>query len=100
MGEATAGVGNTATQVFPLRDPQGDVAIQLTVINYVKPDGTPYPTGVKPDVAGQDDIQKLTQGEDVLLTAAIGALLDAPRAVSPGASQPPQPADAGNLQNR
>ena len=100
VGEATAGVGNTATQVFPLGDPQGDAAIQVTVINYVKPDGTPYPTSVKPDVAGQDDIQKLTQGEDVLLTAAIGALLDAPRAVSPGASQPPQPADAGSLQNR
>ena len=100
VGEATAGVGNTATQVFALRDPQGDAALQLTVINYVKPDGTPYPTSVKPDVPGQDDIQKLTQGEDVLLTAAIGALLDAPRAVSPGANQPPQPGDSGGVQNR
>ena len=85
VGETTAGVGNTATQVFPL----GDVALQLTVINYVKPDGTPYPTQVKPDVAGQDDIQALTQGQDVLLTAAIQALRTAPTAVSPGANQQP-----------
>ena len=101
VGEATAGVGNTATQVFPLgTGGAGMAALQLTVINYVKPDGTPYPIRVTPDVPGQDDIQKLTQGEDVLLTAAIGALLDAPRAVSPGANQPPQPGDAGGVQNR
>ena len=86
VGETTAGVGNTATQVFPL----GDAALQLTVINYIKPDGTPYPTQVKPDVPGQDDIQKLAQGEDVLLTAAIQALQNAPTAVSPGALQPNQ----------
>jgi carboxyl-terminal processing protease len=84
VGEPTAGVGNTATQVFPL----GDAALQLTIINYIKPDGTPYPTQVKPDIAGQDDIQKLTQGQDVLLTAAIDALKNAPTAVSPGANQP------------
>ncbi|MGY2893307.1 carboxyl-terminal processing protease [Deinococcus sp. UYEF24] len=83
VGETTAGVGNTATQVFPL----GDAALQLTVINYVKPDGTPYPTQVKPDVPGQDDIQALTQGQDVLLTAAIQALQNAPTAVSPTADQ-------------
>jgi carboxyl-terminal processing protease len=84
VGEPTAGVGNTATQVFPL----GDAALQLTIINYIKPDGTPYPTQVKPDIAGQDDIQKLTQGQDVLLTAAIDALKNAPTAVSPSANQP------------
>ncbi len=83
VGEATAGVGNTATQVFPL----GDAALQLTVINYVKPDGTPYPTSIKPDVAGQDDIQALTQGQDVLLTAAIQALRTAPSATAPSAMQ-------------
>lgn len=85
VGEPTAGVGNTATQVFPL----GDAALQLTVINYVKSDGTPYPTQVTPDVARSDDIQKLTQGEDVLLNAAIQALQTAPTAAGPGASQGP-----------
>ena len=63
VGEVTAGVANTATQVFPL----GDAALQLTVLNYLKPDGTPYPVRVTPDVPGQDDIQKLVQGQDVLL---------------------------------
>jgi carboxyl-terminal processing protease len=87
VGEQTAGVGNTATQVFPL----GDAALQLTVINYIKPDGTPYPTRVTPDVPGQDDIQKLTEGQDVLLTAAIEALVNAPTAVSPDASQQAEP---------
>ncbi|WP_424950869.1 S41 family peptidase [Deinococcus sp.] len=87
VGEPTAGVGNTATQVFPL----GDAALQLTVINYIKPDGTPYPTNVKPDVPGQDDIQRLTQGEDVLLNAAIQALQSAPTAVSPLGDQIGQP---------
>jgi carboxyl-terminal processing protease len=69
--------------VFPL----GDAALQLTVINYIKPDGTPYPTRVTPDVPGQDDIQKLTEGQDVLLTAAIEALVNAPTAVSPVPNQ-------------
>ncbi len=92
VGEATAGVGNTATQVFPL----GDAALQLTVINYVKPDGTPYPTQVKPDVPGQDDISRLAQGEDVLLNAALTALRDAPQAASPGALQPLAPDSTRN----
>ena len=97
VGEATAGVGNTATQVFALRDPAGGGAkpagLQLTVLSYVKPDGTPYPTQVKPDVPGQDDILKLTQGEDVLLNAAIAALKDAP-GVAQGAL-PAQPVSDG-----
>ncbi|GGJ85461.1 S41 family peptidase [Deinococcus aquiradiocola] len=92
VGEATAGVGNTATQVFPL----GDAALQLTVINYVKPDGTPYPTQVKPDVPGKDDISRLAQGEDVLLNAALTALRDAPQAASPGALQPLAPDSTRN----
>lgn len=92
VGEPTAGVGNTATLVFPL----DDAALQLTTINYVKPDGTPYPTQVKPDIAGQDDILKLTQGQDVLLTAAIDALKRAPTAVSSGADQPDGAGDTRN----
>ncbi|MFC4452489.1 S41 family peptidase [Deinococcus sonorensis] len=70
VGEPTAGVGNTATQVFQL----DDAALQLTVLNYAKPDGTPYPERVTPDIPGKDDILKLTQGEDVLLQAGIEAL--------------------------
>ncbi|WP_425146923.1 S41 family peptidase [Deinococcus sp.] len=83
VGEVTAGVGNTATQVFPL----DDAALQLTVLNYLKPDGTPYPTQIKPDVPGQDDILKLVQGQDVLLDAAIRSLQTAPTAASPNARQ-------------
>ncbi|GGR05065.1 protease [Deinococcus ruber] len=83
VGEVTAGVANTATQVFPL----GDAALQLTVLNYLKPDGTPYPVRVTPDVAGQDDIQKLVQGQDVLLDDAIQALQTAPTSASPNANQ-------------
>ena len=82
VGEVTAGVANTATQVFGL----GDAALQLTVLNYLKPDGTPYPVQVTPDVAGQDDIQQLVQGHDLLLEAAIRSLSGAPSAASPNAS--------------
>lgn len=77
VGEETAGVGNTATRVFPI----GEVAVQLTILNYVKPDGTPYPTFVTPDrthVQDEADVRLLTQGVDATLQAGLGALASAP----------------------
>ncbi len=77
IGDYTAGVGNTATRVFQV----GKGALQLTILNYAKPDGTPYPNRIVPDqIQGEteDDIRLLTQGVDSLLNAAIQALATAP----------------------
>lgn len=77
VGEETAGVGNTATRVFPV----GDAALQLTILNYAKPDGTPYPTFLTPDrthVQDEADVRLLTQGVDAGLLAGLGALASAP----------------------
>lgn len=79
IGEETAGVGNTATAVYPLPDSS---ALQLTITHYVKPDGTPYPRHVTPDErfdTTEDDMRRLTQGEDTVLNAALKALEHAPR---------------------
>ncbi|MFC5848723.1 S41 family peptidase [Deinococcus petrolearius] len=78
IGEATAGVGNTATRVFRLPD---DAALQLTITHYVKSDGAPYPTQVTPDQAvAQTEavVRRLTQGVDVLLDSGLRALGAAP----------------------
>ena len=75
VGQPTAGVANSATQVFPLL---GGAGLQLTVTHYVKPDGTPYPERVTPQVSGSDDYARLASGQDVLLDAAVQALKDAP----------------------
>lgn len=77
IGEATAGVGNTATRVFEV----GEGALQLTILNYAKPEGTPYPVQVMPDKTlsqGEDEIRLLTKGVDVLLNEGLKALLGAP----------------------
>ncbi len=75
IGEATAGVGNTATRVFPLGS---GAALQLTILNYAKPEGTPYPVRVNPDVRGMTDLSALSKGDDTLLSAAVGTLRTAP----------------------
>lgn len=78
IGEGTAGVGNTATRIFEL---EGNAALQLTITNYVKPDGTPYPTRVTPDQLREfteEDMRRLTRGEDTALNLAIAALGSAP----------------------
>ncbi|GGK96635.1 S41 family peptidase [Deinococcus radiotolerans] len=77
LGEQTAGVGNTATRVFPL----GEGALQLTILNYAKPDGTPYPVSVTPDVVraqGEAATRDLIRGQDNLLSAGVEALDSAP----------------------
>ncbi|MBZ9752037.1 PDZ domain-containing protein [Deinococcus sp. HMF7620] len=88
IGEETAGVGNTATRVWPV----GEGAVQLTILNYAKPDGTPYPQRVQPDQAraeGEPEIRQLTQGVDTLLQAGVQALQSAPAlSLDPFRSQP------------
>lgn len=77
LGEQTAGVGNTATRVFPV----GEGALQLTILNYAKPDGTPYPVSVTPDVVREQNeatTRELTRGVDSLLSAGVDALSGAP----------------------
>jgi len=47
----------------------------------VKPDGTPYPESVTPDVVkeqGEAEIRLLTQGVDSALEASVDALAGAP----------------------
>ncbi len=83
IGEPTAGVGNTATIVFPL---DGDAALQLTTTHYVKPDGTPYAERVTPDVAFTDDLEQLGRGQDVLLEKAL-AVLKSEIVAAPAAGQ-------------
>ncbi len=79
VGQPTAGVANSATQVFPL---MGGAGLQLTVTHYVKPDGTAYPERVNPQVSGSDDYSQLARGQDVLLDDAVSALKDAPSVAS------------------
>lgn len=77
IGDATAGVGNTATRVFPV----GEAALQLTILNYAKPGGQLYPARVTPDqlhATSEDDIRQLTRGQDVLLALGVQALITAP----------------------
>lgn len=71
IGEATAGVGNTATQMFPL---PGDSAVQLTTVHYVKPDGLAYGERVTPDQDGSDDFELLARGQDVLLQKGLDVI--------------------------
>ncbi|BDP40231.1 protease [Deinococcus aetherius] len=78
IGAATAGVGNTATRIFPVGE---DAALQLTILNYAKPDGTPYPVRVTPNVAhdeSENDIRLLTRGQDTLLDLGLQSLATAP----------------------
>ncbi|MDB5045680.1 MAG: protease [Deinococcus sp.] len=89
LGERTAGVGNTATRVFPI----GDAALQLTILNYAKPDGTPYPTRLTPDIPDEQSeatLRLLTQGEDELLNLGVKALEGAP-VLSQERAQPGSP---------
>lgn len=74
VGEPTAGVGNTATRIFPIGN---NTALHLTITSYLKPNGTPYPSHITPDLAllqGEAELRRLASGKDVLLDAGIAAL--------------------------
>lgn len=88
VGTPTAGVGNTATRVYPLT---GGAGLQLTVLHYSKPTaqsatkaatkvgagGLPYPLTVQPDIkvtGGEAARRALAQGRDLTLEAALNAL--------------------------
>ena len=78
IGEPTAGVGNTATRVFPVGE---EAALQLTITHYVKPGGQAYPVRVTPDremPESEAELRLLSQGDDVLLRAGLDALTTAP----------------------
>ncbi|GAA5533546.1 S41 family peptidase [Deinococcus aluminii] len=78
IGEATAGVGNTATRIFPVGE---DAALQLTILHYTKQGGQPYPVRVTPDqlhAETEDDVRLLTHGQDTLLALGVQALATAP----------------------
>lgn len=78
IGEETAGVSNTATRVFEVGE---NAALQLTITNYAKPGGALYPLRVVPDQVrpeAEEEIRRLTRGEDVLLRAGLAALDTAP----------------------
>jgi carboxyl-terminal processing protease len=78
IGENTAGVGNTATRVFPIA---GEAALQLTILNYAKPDGQPYPERIQPTQQRdqtEEDVRLLTRGQDTLLALGVQALATAP----------------------
>lgn len=77
VGEPSAGVGNTATQLFGL---PGGSGVQLSVVNYRK-NGDPYPVRVQPDEVLSDDNLSLSRGQDLSLERAAGLLL--------GGTQPP-----------
>ncbi|WP_295818597.1 S41 family peptidase [uncultured Deinococcus sp.] len=88
IGENTAGVGNTATRVFEA----GQGGLQLTILNYAKPDGTPYPQNVTPNqtfTQGEAQLRNLTLGRDELLDAGLQALRTAPVLSSDPYSQQP-----------
>lgn len=71
IGETTAGVGNTATNVIPLSN---GAAISVTTLHYAKPDGSPYLERVTPDVTASDDFDLLARGTDVMLQKGIEQL--------------------------
>lgn len=74
IGQPTAGVGNTATQVVPLSDGSG---IQITTAQAQHQDGTPYPDHVTPNILMTDDLKALAQGHDLLLERAVETLFAA-----------------------
>ncbi|MFC6591376.1 S41 family peptidase [Deinococcus lacus] len=77
VGEPTAGVGNTATRVFPIGTGPAEAGLQLTVLHYAKPGGALYPTQVQPSVlagGGEAYVQALIEGRDLGIEAALAAL--------------------------
>lgn len=72
LGERTAGVGNTATAFTVLSDGS---ALQVTTSQSLRPDGTPFPEFVTPDISVQDDLLAQNRtGVDAVLERAISSL--------------------------
>ena len=72
VGEATAGVANTAVQMLPLSN---GMRLVLTVATVYDLDGSPVPARVTPDVFVLDDPLRLAEGHDDPLEAALDLLV-------------------------
>jgi carboxyl-terminal processing protease len=68
IGETTAGVGNSVTEIVPLSNGGG---IQITTTLVLHRDNRPYPDAVTPDVSFQDDLIALAAGRDAMLEEAL-----------------------------
>ena len=72
IGEPTYGIGNTMTATFPLEDGTG---LLITLAKALRPDGTPYPERVTPNIAVADDLEALNRtGRDAVLEQALETL--------------------------
>jgi len=71
VGEATAGLANTAVQMVPLSN---GMRLVLTVATVYDLDGSPLPAWVTPDVFVLDDPLRLAEGYDDPLEAALQLL--------------------------
>ncbi|MBW6456456.1 MAG: PDZ domain-containing protein [Trueperaceae bacterium] len=71
VGEATAGLANTAVQMVPLSN---GMRLVLTVATVYDLDGSPLPPRVTPDVFVPDDPLRLAAGHDDPLETAIDLL--------------------------
>ncbi|MCS7059008.1 MAG: S41 family peptidase [Meiothermus sp.] len=77
VGQATAGVGNTATTFLRLSDGSG---LQITTAKAQRKDGSFYPERVIPDLILAEDWQALAEGRDLLLEKALELLDTSPKA--------------------
>jgi carboxyl-terminal processing protease len=71
LGERTAGVLNTSTNLYPL--PDGST-LAITAGRSSSLDGQPHPEFVTPDIVLPDDMAALAAGRDLILERAIGML--------------------------
>jgi carboxyl-terminal processing protease len=71
IGEATAGVLNTSTSIYPL---PGGSSLAVTSGRSSNLAGVPHPEQVTPDVVMTDDMAALSQGQDLILTKALEML--------------------------
>jgi carboxyl-terminal processing protease len=71
IGEATAGVLNTSTSIYPL---PGGSSLAVTSGRSSTLAGAPNPELVTPDVVMTDDMGALSQGHDLILTKALEML--------------------------
>jgi carboxyl-terminal processing protease len=72
IGEATTGVGNTATTFFAMLDGS---AVQLTIVQTRRLDDTPYPAALTPDINVPANLQDLFEtGKDAILERAVAEL--------------------------